>query len=121
MVIRRLGVRYVDTEQDPYASAAELCGELRRHGSMTLRTSACEPPHPVLDSGEGGVLDRLRVVHDVFGHRRARARIRPAGRPGTAFRALVGAVTAYVPTGEKPGLRADLPPADLLGACDLVA
>jgi hypothetical protein len=38
-----------------------------------------------------------------------------AARPA-AFTELVGAVTAYVVTGEKPGLRADLPPLDLYGA-----
>jgi hypothetical protein len=35
---------------------------------MTLRTIAAEAPHPLLGSGEGGVVDQLRVVHDVFGH-----------------------------------------------------
>jgi hypothetical protein len=30
----------------------------------------------------------------------------------------VGATTTYIVTGEKPGLRADLPPAELVAACD---
>jgi len=36
-----------------------------------------------------------------------------------AFCELVGAVTAYIRTGEKPGPHAKLPPAELLAACEL--
>jgi hypothetical protein len=130
---RRLGVRvgYVRGEGDPYDRAADLCAELREHGTMTLTTIACEDPHPLLDSTQGGVVDQLRVVHDVFGHAALglgfdlqseiatwlwcetlfSAEARPA-----AFCELVGAVTAYVLGGEKPALRADLPPAELLSA-----
>jgi hypothetical protein len=36
---------------------------------------------------------------------------------GAAFCELLGATTTYVVTGEKPGLRADLPPAELVAAC----
>src|SRR5687768_13886603 len=36
---------------------------------MTLTTIACDEPHPLLGGAEGGVVDQLRVVHDVFGHR----------------------------------------------------
>ena len=35
---------------------------------MTLTTIACEEPHPLLGGAEGGAVDQLRVVHDVFGH-----------------------------------------------------
>jgi hypothetical protein len=31
----------------------------------------------------------------------------------------IGATTTYIVTGEKPGLRADLPPAELVAACDV--
>jgi hypothetical protein len=44
-----------------------------------------------------------------------RALAHETARPA-AFTELVGAVTAYVVTGEKPGLRADLPPLDLYDA-----
>ncbi|MDA0159816.1 hypothetical protein OM076_06050 [Solirubrobacter ginsenosidimutans] len=126
---RDLGVRvhYVDGETDPYDSAAELCAELRERGSMTL---ACDERHPLL----GTTFDQLRVVHDVFGHAalglgfdlqseyatwlQCRTLYSPAARPA-AFCELVGAVTAYITTGEKPGLRAKLPPAELLTACEL--
>jgi hypothetical protein len=127
-----VGVRYVRGEGDPYESAAELCAELRDRGSMTLTTIACEDPHPLLGGVEGGVIDQLRVVHDVFGHAalgvgfdlqseyatwlQCRALFSDDARPA-AFSELVGAVTAYVMTGEKPGLRADLPPTELLTAC----
>lgn len=129
-------VRYVRTEVDPYGSAAELCAELREHRSMTLRTIACDEPHPLLGGEEGGVVDQLRVVHDVFGHAalglgfdlqsefatwlQCRTLFSRQARPA-AFCELVGAVTAYVTTGEKPGLRADLPPAELVAACDVDA
>ncbi|HEY6762152.1 MAG TPA: hypothetical protein VI318_21820 [Baekduia sp.] len=125
-------VRYVHTDDDPYDSAAELCAELRRHRSMTLRTIACDAPHPLLGGREGGVVDQLRVVHDVFGHAalgvgfdlqsefatwlRCRTLFSAAARPA-AFCELVGAVTAYVMTGAKPALRADVPPAELVAAC----
>jgi len=65
-----LGVRVhsvCDTE-DPYGAAAELCEELREHRTMSLTTIACDGPHPLLGGEEGGVVDQLRVVHDVFGH-----------------------------------------------------
>ncbi len=68
-------------------------------------------------------------VHDVFGHAalglgfdlqseyatwlQCRALFSPQARPA-AFCELVGAVTAYVTTGEKPALTAKLPPADVL-------
>ena len=130
-----LGVRveYVHSDSDPYDSAAELCAELRERGTMTLTTIACEDPHPLLGGAEGGVVDQLRVVHDVFGHAalglgfdlqseyatwlQCRALFSPVARPA-AFCELVGAVTAYVTTGEKPGLRADLPPIELLASLD---
>jgi hypothetical protein len=132
--VRRLGVRvaYVRGESDPYDSAAELCADLREHGSMALRTIASEDPHPLLGGAEGGAVDQLRVVHDVFGHAalglgfdlqsefaawlQCRTLLSHVARPA-AFCELVGAVTAYVVSGEKPGLRADLPPAELLAAC----
>ena len=119
----RLGVRVRFADQEPYESAAELCAELREHGTMTL---VREATHPLLSPEE---LDRLRVVHDVFGHAalglgfdlqseyatwlQCRTLFSAQARPA-AFCELVGAVTAYVGTGEKPGLRAKLPPAALL-------
>ena len=76
-------------------------------------------------------LDRLRTLHDVLGHAalglgfdlqseyatwlQCRALFSDHAR-GAAFTELVGAVTAYVTTGIKPALRADLPPAALLAA-----
>jgi hypothetical protein len=130
-IIRRdLGVRIRHVRDDPYASAAELCADLRQNRSMLLRTIACDAPHPLLADR---VVDRLRVVHDVFGHAalglgfdlqseyatwlQCRTLFSAQAR-GAAFCELVGAVTAYVTTGEKPALRADLPPAELLAACD---
>jgi hypothetical protein len=131
-VIRReLGVRvrYVWTEDEPYNDGAELCAELRSAGTMTLRTIACEPAHPMLGGAQGGVVEQLRVVHYVFGHAalgvgfdlgsefntwlQCNALFSPEARPA-AFCELVGAVTAYVVTGSKPGLVAKLPPEDLL-------
>jgi hypothetical protein len=135
VIHRGLGLRveFVRAQEDPYASAEELCAELRRHGSMKLRTIACDAPHPLLGGEEGGVVDRLRVVHDVFGHAalglgfdvqaeyatwlQCRTLFSAEARPA-AFCELVGAVTAYVITGEKPALRADLPPRDLIAACE---
>jgi hypothetical protein len=131
---RDLGVQvnYSRDEADPYDSAAELCAELREHGSMTLKTIARDEPHPLLGGAEGGAVDQLRVVHDVFGHAalgvgfdlqsefatwlQCRPLFSAAARPA-AFCELVGAVTAYVTTGEKPGLRAKVPPAEFLAAC----
>ncbi len=129
-------VHYVRTEEDPYAGAAELCAELRRDGSMRLRTIACDDPHPLLGGAQGGVVDQVRVVHDVFGHAalgvgfdlqsefaawlQCRTLYSAEARPA-AFCELVGAVTAYVVTGEKPVLRADVPPAELLAACEVGA
>jgi hypothetical protein len=132
-IARGLGVRvsYSRVEGDPYGDAAELCAELREHGSMTLTTIARDEPHPLLGGEEGGVVDQLRVVHDVFGHAalgvgfdvqsefatwlQCRTLFSADARPA-AFCELVGAVTTYVMTGEKPGLRADLPPTKLVAA-----
>jgi hypothetical protein len=129
-----LGVRvnHVRADGDPYHDAAELCAELREHRSMTLTTIASEAPHPLLGGQEGGVVDRLRVLHDVFGHAalgvgfdlqsefatwlQCRTLFSGEAR-GAAFCELVGATTTYIVTGKKPGLRADLPPAELLAAC----
>lgn len=126
IVGRNLGVRvrYVRSENDPYPGAAELCADLREHSAMTL--AACDEAHPLL---AGAVVDRLRVVHDVFGHAalgvgfdlqsefatwlQCRTLFSARARPA-AFCELVGAVTAYIVTGEKPGLQAKLPPAELL-------
>jgi hypothetical protein len=47
------------------ADAAELCGDLRRRGTMTLRAASADAPHPVLSDA---TVDRLRTVHDVLGH-----------------------------------------------------
>ncbi len=136
--LRGLGVRvhHVRGEGDPYRNAAELCAELREHASMKLTTIACDDPHPLLGGEEAGVVDQLRVVHDVFGHAalgvgfdlqsefatwlQCRTVFSDAARPA-AFCELVGAVTAFIVTGAKPGLRADLPPAELLAACDVAA
>jgi hypothetical protein len=102
----------------------------------TARAIACDPPHPLPGGEEGGVVDRLRMVHDVFGHaalgvgfdlqselaawHQCRTLFSVEARPA-AFCELVGAVTAYVATGRKPALRADLPPAELVAACELGA
>jgi hypothetical protein len=133
-VVGRLGVRvrYVRTPGDPYDSAAELCAELRERGSMALATIARDEPHPLLGGAQGGVVDQLRVVHDVLGHAalgvgfdlqsefatwlQCRPLFSVAARPA-AFCELVGAVTAYVASGEKPSLVAKVPPDDLLRAC----
>jgi hypothetical protein len=85
---------------------------------------AGDEAHPLLDD-----MDQLRVVHDVFGHAalgvgfdlqseyaawlQCRSLFSREARPA-AFCELVGAVTAYVVSGVKPGLRAKLPPAELL-------
>jgi hypothetical protein len=122
---RGLGVRVRLVRTEPYESAAELCAELRAQRSMSLRTIACDAPHPLLDDQ---AVDQLRVVHDVFGHAalglgfdlqseygtwlQCRTLFSEQAR-GAAFCELVGAVTAYVLTGVKPALRAALPPAAL--------
>jgi hypothetical protein len=127
-------VRYVRSESDPYRDASELCADLRGSGSMTLRTIACDEPHPLFGGEQGGTVDQLRVVHDVLGHAalgvgfdlqsefatwlQCRTLFSPVARPA-AFCELVGAVTAFITTGEKPGLRADLPPVELAAACDI--
>jgi hypothetical protein len=127
-------VRHVRDERDPYHDAAELCAELREHGSMTLTTIARDEPHPLLGGEEGGVVDQLRVVHDVFGHAalgvgfdlqsefatwlQCRTLFSHDARRA-AFCELVGAVTTYVMTGVKPALCADLPSAELVAACDV--
>jgi hypothetical protein len=129
-----LGVRvhYVGDAGDPYGAAAELCAELRLHRTMRLTTVACDAPHPVLGGEEGGIVDQLRVVHDVFGHAalgvgfdlqsefatwlQCRTLFSGEAR-GAAFCELVGAVTTYIASGEKPGLRANLPPKALVAAC----
>jgi hypothetical protein len=130
---RDLGVRvrYVRTEGDPYDDASQLCAELRMHRSMTLATIARDDPHPLLGGEEGGVVDQLRVVHDVFGHAALGLGFDLQSEYATwlqvrmlfsetaqaaAFCELVGAVTAFVLTGEKPALRADLPPPELADA-----
>jgi hypothetical protein len=97
-----------------------------------LATIACREPHPLLGGEEGSVLDQLLVVHDVLGHAalgvgfdlqsefatwlQCRTLFSPEAR-GAAFCELVGVVTTYVVSGEKPDLRADLPPTELLAAC----
>jgi hypothetical protein len=126
-------VRYVRRSEDPYGDAGELCAELRTRRPMSLATAACEEPHPVLGGEEGGAVHQLRVVHDVFGHAALglgfdvqsefttwlqRRALFSAEARGAAFCELVGAVTAYIVTGVKPGLRADIPPKALAAACD---
>jgi hypothetical protein len=129
-----LGVRvqYVTDVADPYGAAAELCAELRELRTMSLTSIACDRPHPLLGGEEGGVVDQLRVVHDVFGHAalglgfdlqsefatwlQCRTLFSAEAR-GAAFCELVGAVTTYIATGEKPDLRADIPPKALVAAC----
>jgi hypothetical protein len=131
IALRDLGirVRYVRADGDPYACAADLCADLREHGTMALTTIACEEPHPLLGGEEGGVVDQLRVVHDVFGHAalglgfdlqsefatwvQCRTLFSEAARPA-AFCELVGAVTAFIVSGAKPGLHAKVPTAELL-------
>jgi hypothetical protein len=130
-----LGIRVnlIHSDSTPYRNAAELCADLRLRRTTTNTTIAFQKPHPLLGGKEGGVADQLLVVHDVLGHAalglgfdvqsefatwlQCRTLFSPEAR-GAAFCELVGAVTAYVTTGEKPGLRADLPPAALLAACE---
>jgi hypothetical protein len=125
-------VRFVRDTGDPYGAAAELCAELRQRGTMSLTTIARDEAHPLLGGEEGGVVDQLRVVHDVLGHAalgvgfdlqsefatwlQCRTLFSAEAR-GAAFCELVGAVTTYIATGEKPGLRASLPPKELVAAC----
>jgi hypothetical protein len=131
-IVCGLGVRVHYVRHDPYGAAAELCAELRQHRTMSLTTIACDGPHPLLGGEEGGAVDQLRVVHDVFGHAalgvgfdlqsefatwlQCRSLFSDEAR-GAAFCELVGAVTTYIATGEKPGLRASLPPRELVAAC----
>ena len=128
VVTAELGVRVtlVMTRDEPYAGAAELCRDIRRHRAMQLRAAAADAPHPLLS---GTAVDRLRIVHDVLGHAAlglgfdlqseyaawlyCRPLFSPTARPA-AFCELVGAVAAYVLTGAKPVLRADLPPAEMV-------
>jgi hypothetical protein len=130
-----LGVqmRLVQGEDAPYRDAAELCAELRRHQTTSVATIASRDPHPLLGGAAGGVFDQLLVVHDVLGHAalgvgfdlqseystwlQCRTLFSPEAK-GAAFCELVGAVTTFVGTGEKPPLRADLPPPELLQACN---
>ncbi|MDA0171442.1 hypothetical protein OJ998_20245 [Solirubrobacter taibaiensis] len=119
-----LGVRVAFIDQEAYMSGADLCADLREHGTLVL---VREDPHPLLSAS---AFDALRVVHDVFGHAalgvgfdlqseyatwlQCRTLFSPAARPA-AFCELVGAVTAYVSTGVKPGLRAKVAPAEWVG------
>lgn len=120
-----LGVRVtlVETVEEPYADAAELCRDVRLHRAMKLRAAAADAHHPLLPDV---AVDQLRVVHDVLGHTAlglgfdlqseyaawlwCRPLFSPAAR-AAAFCELVGRVTAYVLTGTKPAYRAALPPA----------
>ena len=129
LVRDRLGIRvaFLPGQSDPYDSAAELCADLRERATMAL---ACDERHPLL----GDRFDQLRVVHDVFGHAalglgfdlhsefatwlQCRTLFSHDARRA-AFCELVGAVTAYITTGERPALRADLPPTELVAACDV--
>jgi hypothetical protein len=121
--VAELGVQVtlVKTPDEPYADAAELCADLRQRGTMKLRAASADAAHPLLSDA---TVDRLRTVHDVFGHAAlglgfdlqseyaawlyCRPLFSATARPA-AFCELVGAVTAYVLTGTKPALRADLP------------
>jgi hypothetical protein len=123
-----LGVRVnlVPTPGEPYSGAARLCHDLRDRREMSLRAAAVDPPHPVLCNQ---TLDHLHAVHDVLGHAAlglgfdlqseyaawlfCRPLFSEAARPA-AFCELAGAVTTYVLTGDKPCLRADLPPSGLM-------
>ena len=130
-----LGVR-VRRGGSSYRDAAELCAELRERRSMAVTTFGMIPrgvAHPLLGDGEGGVLDQLRVVHDVLGHAalgvgfdrqsefatwlQCRTLFSEDARRAV-FCELVGAVMTYATTGEQPALHADLPPAELVAACE---
>ena len=119
-----LGVRVAFSDEEAYTSGADLCADLREHGTMVL---VRDEPHPLLDAE---CFDALRVVHDVFGHAalgvgfdlqseyaawlQCRVLFSEVARPA-AFCELVGAVTAYVSTGVKPGLRAKVAPVEWIG------
>lgn len=66
-----LGIRveFVD-DFEPYSSAWELANDLRVERRILNATVGARPyfHHPLLDSARGGTYDRLRVVHDCFGH-----------------------------------------------------
>jgi hypothetical protein len=126
-----LGVQMhlVRSEDAPYSDAAELCAELRQRQTTSVATIAARDPHPLLGGAAGGVFDQLLVVHDVLGHAALGVgfdlqsefstwlqcrTLFSAEAQGAAFCELVGAVTTFVGTGEKPPLRADLPPPELL-------
>jgi hypothetical protein len=131
LVRRDLGVRvaYVRTEGDPYADASELCAELRERRTMTLATIARDAPHPLLGGAEGGVVDQLRVVHDVLGHAalglgfdlqaefaiwlQCRSMFFGWGTPRRVLRARGGG-DGVRDDRRHAGLRADVPPAELL-------
>jgi hypothetical protein len=121
----------------PYRGAGDLCAELREHGSMAMTTFGMVAPgerHPLIGCGEGGLLEQLLVVHDVLGHAalgvgfdlqsefatwlQRQVVFSPVARRA-AFCELVGRVTTYILSGERPGLRADLPPLSLFAACDV--
>ena len=92
---------------------------------MKLRAASADDPTLVLSNA---AIDRLRVVHDVLGHAAlglgfdlqseyaawlfCRPLFSRTARPA-AFCELADAVTAYVHTGIRQALRADLPPAGL--------
>lgn len=119
-----LGVRVAFSDEEAYTSGGDLCADLREHGTLVL---VREAPHPLLGTT---AFDALRVVHDVFGHAalgvgfdlqseyaawlQCRVLFSEAARPA-AFCELVGAVTAYVSTGVKPGLRAKVAPVEWIG------
>jgi hypothetical protein len=128
-----LGVQMhlVRSEDAPYSGAAELCAELRQRQTTSVATIAARDPHPLLGGAAGGVFDQLLVVHDVLGHAALGVGFDLQSEFSTwlqcrtlfsreaqaaAFCELVGAVTTFVGTGEKPPLRADLPPPELLEA-----
>jgi hypothetical protein len=115
-------VTLLDAVEEPYAHAAELGRDVRERRAMRLRAACADLPHPLLSNT---AVDSLRVVHDVLGHAglglgfdlqseyAAWLYCRPlfsrVAQPA-AFCELVGRVTAYVLTGEKPAFHADLPP-----------
>jgi hypothetical protein len=130
-----LGVR-VRQGPNPYAGAADLCADLRDHRSITVTTFgmvARNRPHRRLGGEEAGLLDQLRVVHDVLGHAalgmgfdlqsefatwlQCRTLYSKDARRAL-FCELVGPVMTYVTTGRQPALHADLPPAELVAACE---
>jgi hypothetical protein len=92
-------VNHVRAGGDPYNHAAEL----RAHRSMTLTTIASEAPHP-----HPGGEERTRA------HRQERDAVRDVKRW------ICSLTCCYDLHRERrePGLRADLPPAELLAACD---